>query len=211
LGAAGEIVLERPGESGVERRRALFRRRSHGVPDGRRDLFPLLDGLRAVVLPVFREPRQEALHADAAVAVVGREIRPREEGEPLRRQDRRQGPAAGACEQLAGGHVDIVDVRALFPVDLDRDEVAVHQGGDPCVLERLPLHDVAPVAGRVADREKDGPPLAAGHVEGLVSPGIPVHGVVLVLKEVRARFAGEPVHVLRGWTGGSVVSHRRQG
>ena len=209
--APGEIVLERPGETSVERRRILLRGRSHRVADGRRDLFPLFPRLLAMILPVFREARQETSHADPAVNVVGREVRPREEGEAVRRENRGQGPPAGAREQLAGGHVNVVDVGALFPVDLDRHEVAVHQGGDGSVFERLPFHDVAPVAGRVTDREEDRFPLAPRLFEGLVPPGIPVDGVVLVLEQIGARFSGEPVRVLGLGVRASVVSHRREG
>jgi hypothetical protein len=44
-------------------------------------------------------------------------------------------------------HVDRVEVGALLAVELDADEVLVHELRDPLVLERLALHHVAPVAG----------------------------------------------------------------
>ena len=56
-----------------------------------------------------------------------------------------------ACTRV---HVDRVDVRALLAVDLDADEALVHQRRDLRVLEGLALHHVAPVAGRVADRDE---------------------------------------------------------
>ena len=62
-----------------------------------------------------------------------------------------------------------------------------------CVLERLALHHVAPVAGRVADREQDRPILLARAREGLLAPRVPVDGVVLVLEEVRRGLVCEPV------------------
>ncbi len=50
------------------------------------------------------------------------------------------------------------------------------------VLEALALHDVAPVAGRVADAQQDGPVLArCAALERLGPPRVPVHGVVRVL------------------------------
>ena len=61
-----------------------------------------------------------------------------------------------------GVHVHGVQVGALTPVDLHVDEVLVHQGGGLVVLERLVLHDVAPVAGGVPDREQDRLVLVAG-------------------------------------------------
>ena len=52
-------------------------------------------------------------------------------------------------------HVDLVDVGPLLAVDLDVDEQLVHHARGGVVLEALVRHDVAPVAGRVADREQD--------------------------------------------------------
>ena len=57
-------------------------------------------------------------------------------------------PDAG--RRLHEGHVDAIDVRPLFAIDLDRDEVAIQDLGHLRVLEALVLHHVAPVAGRVA-------------------------------------------------------------
>ena len=46
-----------------------------------------------------------------------------------------------------GGHVDLVEIGPLFPVDLDADKPPIHEFRNRLVLERLPFHDVAPVAG----------------------------------------------------------------
>ena len=83
-------------------------------------------------------------------------------------------------------HVDAVQVGAFFAVDLDVDEVLVHEGGDGFVLEGLVRHDVAPVAGGVADAEEDGLVLGAGLGRASSTPGIPVHGVMGVLEQVGA-------------------------
>ena len=129
-----------------------------------------------------------------AVAVLVREVRPGEEGPAVGRQERRQRPAAAAGHRLHGVHVDRVQVGPLLAVDLDRDEVLVHQGRRLRVLERLSLHHVAPVAGRVPDRQQDRLVLRAGAFEGLLAPGEPVHGVRGVLQQVRARLVLEAVH-----------------
>src|SRR5690606_39607577 len=50
----------------------------------------------------------------------------------------------------------------LLAIDLDVDELAVHEGGDLRVGERLALHHVTPVTGRVADRQEDRPVLEIG-------------------------------------------------
>src|SRR2546430_6004300 len=39
---------------------------------------------------------------------------------------------------LHGGHIDMIDVRPLFAVHLDVDEVPVHERGDRFVFEALP-------------------------------------------------------------------------
>src|SRR2546426_2229077 len=102
-------------------------------------------------------------------------------------------PAAVARHRLHGLHVDLVDVGSLLAVHLHAHEVAVHEGRDLGVLERLALHHVAPVARRVADREEQGLVLRARPRERLVPPRVPVDGVVRVLQEVGARLARESV------------------
>ena len=123
-----------------------------------------------------------------------RVVRAAEERLAVRREEDRHRPAAVAGERDDGVHVDRVDVRPLLAVDLDADEVLVHQRGGRLVLERLVLHDVAPVAGRVADREQDRLVLGAGARERLLAPRVPVHRVVGVLEEVGAGFLREAVH-----------------
>ncbi len=125
------------------------------------------------------------------------EVGAAEERLPIGRQPDAHRPAARLIERLHGGHVDRVDVGPLFAVDLDADVVAVHEGGDLFVLERLGLHHVAPVAGGVADRQEDRPSQAPRLLERLVPPGAPVDRVVRVLQEVGARFEDQPVGVLR--------------
>ena len=85
------------------------------------------------------------------------EVGAAEERPPVGRQEDAHGPAAAPGHGLHGVHVDAVEVGALLAVDLDGDEVLVEVGGGGLVLERLALHDVAPVAGGVADGQEDGP------------------------------------------------------
>ena len=129
----------------------------------------------------------------AAEAGAAREVGGREEGPPVRGHEDRERPAAAAGHHLADGHVHRVDVGPLLAVHLDADEGRVQCARGLLVLERLPLHDVAPVAGGVADGEEDRLVLGRGPGEGLVRPGIPVHGVVGVLQQVGAFFVRESV------------------
>ena len=106
----------------------------------------------------------------------------------------RHRPAARPCRRLHERHVDAIDVGTLLAVHLDRHEIAVERLRDRRVLERLVLHDVAPVARRVADREEDRLVLGARARERVVAPGIPVHRVRGVLQKIRAALVGEAVH-----------------
>ena len=121
------------------------------------------------------------------------EVRAAEERLAVRSQEDRHGPASVPGHGLDRLHVHGVEVRALLAVHLHRHEVLVHDRGSLGILEGLPLHDVAPVARRVPDREQDGTVLAAGLLQGLVPPRVPVHRVVGVLQEVGTGLVGQPV------------------
>jgi hypothetical protein len=75
--------------------------------------------------------------------------------------------------------------------------VPVEELRDLRILERLLLHHVAPVTGRVSDAEKDGAVELPGRGKGLRPPGVPVHGVVGVLLKVGARLEEQAVGVER--------------
>ncbi len=127
--------------------------------------------------------------------MLGGEVGPSEEGPSVRREEHRQGPAPVAGHRLDHRLVDLVEVRPLLAVHLHADEVLVHPTGDGLVLEGLPLHHVAPVAGGVADGEQDGPVEAAGLGQGLLAPGPPPHRVVGVLEQVGARLVDQAVRL----------------
>src|SRR4029079_18698939 len=74
-------------------------------------------------------------------------------------------------------------------------EMLVEELRDLLVLERFVLHDVAPVARRVADGEEDRLVLLLGLGKGLRTPGVPVHRVVGMLQEVGTLLLGESVRV----------------
>ena len=111
----------------------------------------------------------------------------------LSENDDRQGPTPAAGEHLRHTHVEAVDVRPLLSVHLDRDEGPVHEPGHLIVLEGFPLHDMAPVAGRVADGQENGPVLQPGGLEGLLGPGVPGDGVVGVGQQIGALLVDEAV------------------
>ncbi len=82
-------------------------------------------------------------------------------------------------------HIDAIDIRAFFPIDLNADEMLIQDLGDVWVFKRLVLHDVTPVAGGVPDREKNRSVLFTRFGERILAPGKPVDRIVGMLKEVR--------------------------
>ena len=89
--------------------------------------------------------------------------------------------------------VNAVDVGTLFAVDFDTNEMLIEVVGYFGVGKRLAIHHVTPVASRVADREKDRGVRLSSQGDRLRPPGVPVDGVVRMLKEVGAGFLREPV------------------
>src|SRR5215213_11400764 len=94
---------------------------------------------------------------------------------------------------LGGLHVNSVDVRSLLPVHLDRHELLVDQLCNAGVLEGLVGHDVAPVACRIADGEKDWDVAGGCLGEGLVAPRPPMHRFVRMLQQVGAGGGGQAI------------------
>src|SRR5262249_653397 len=99
-------------------------------------------------------------------------------------------------EYLHGRHVDLIEIRPLFPIDFDTDEVVVENSGDLRIFEALVLHHVTPVTGRVADAEKDRPIQLLGPRQCLRSPWIPGNRVIGMLLQVWAGFMQQRVGLL---------------
>jgi hypothetical protein len=178
----------------VERDRAgrrAFELRAHG----RRQLPGLRVDARTIFAEHLGDAREQGREARPPVGVARREVGAGEERALIGRQEHRHRPAAVAAHGDRGCHVHTVEIGALFAVNLDAHEVLVHQGGDLLVLERLALHHVAPMAGRVADAQQDGLVLAGGARQGLFAPGIPGDRVVRVLQQVWAGLADQPVRL----------------
>jgi len=86
--------------------------------------------------------------------------------------------------------------RPLLPIHLDGDEVLVEDLRHILSFERLALHHVAPVAGRVAHGQEDRLVLLPGLSERLRPPGVPVDRVARMLEQVGAVFVDQPVELL---------------
>ena len=98
---------------------------------------------------------------------------------------------------MQGRHIDLVDVGTLLAVDLDVHEKLVHDRGGCGVLEAFVSHDMAPMAGGIADGEKDGLVGGLGLGQRCRAPGTPMDGVVLVLEEIGAGFVAEEIFAHR--------------
>lgn len=151
------------------------------------------DEIGAFVPPGTGDGGEQAGEAAPALTVLGREVGAAEEGLQVGGKKDVERPAARAGAGLDVGHVDAVDVGAFLAVEFHRDEIAIELGGDGHVLEGFAGHDVAPVAGRVADGEEDGLILGAGAGEGGFAPFQPSDGVVGVLAQVGGLGVGEGV------------------
>ena len=130
-----------------------------------------------------------AQHVDEARPAVARgigEVGAAPERLARRRAEHGERPAALLAQDLQRLHVDGVDVGPLLAVDLDVDEQLVHHRRHFRRFEALVRHDMAPVAGGVADREQDRPVGALGLGQRLLAPRPPVHGIVGVLQQVGA-------------------------
>ena len=200
------------GDGGVERARRRARRRAaraRAAPcsRGRIVCADCSISSRCCAPRLARRRRAPARQLGMPWRGSRREVGAGVERHAVGRQERVQRPAAVAGHRLHGVHVDRVDVRALLAVDLDADEALVHQRRDLRVLEGLALHHVAPVAGRVADRDEQRLVLSRARRQRLLAPRVPVDGVVRVLEQV-----GGGLVRRGGWPSvqGRSMSHHRK-
>ncbi len=106
-------------------------------------------------------------------------------------------PTTTAGQHLYSLHIDRIDVGPLLAVHLDGDVLCIQVSGDFLVLEGLLFHDMAPVAGRVANAQEHRPPQAPSSLKGLVPPSVPVHGIMRVLQQVWTGLEDQAVRVFR--------------
>ena len=140
-------------------RAARARRRRAPAPSGRSPrarprAAPLLEDLLPPLPPGVGDGLEHRAPVRHPVARLRRVVGADVERRAVRGEERVERPSALSGHRLAGLHAQGVDVGTLLAVDLDRHEVLVHHRGDGRILERLALHHVAPVAGRVADRDE---------------------------------------------------------
>ena len=92
--------------------------------------------------------------------------------------------------QLVRRLINPIDVGAFFSVNLDTDEIPIHDRGGGIIFEGFMRHHMTPVAGGITDRKQDRFILFARQIKRLLRPWHPVHRVVGVLAQIRAGFLG---------------------
>ena len=127
------------------------------------------------------------------VSIFGRKVCASKNRLAIRQEKDGQRPAAAARHHLNGAHIDLVEVRPFLSVDLDVNEVLVHDLRDRRVLEGLVFHHMAPVTGGVSDAQQDQLVFFRRALQRLCTPGIPIHRIMSVLQKIRTSFVDEPV------------------
>ena len=173
----------------------------------RRDLGDAIWLLVVRFLQALEECQEPDCHP--AVSVTCRVVSAPAEGLAIGREPDCHRPSTPSLEeQLNRAHVNRIEIRAHFSVDLDRNVVLVQIAGDLLVVERLLLHHVTPMARGVPDRQQHRTPERTGELECLVTPRKPVEGVVGVLSKVGARLEEQAVDVFRRFVGSQVLCAR---
>ena len=186
-------------------RRLIDERERHARAAGRlgetrergRERGDVLRDLRALVAIGLGDGLEHVGKAGPAEPRRRREIGPAPERLGVGREEHGERPAALLAHRMDRLHVDGVEIGPLFAIDLDADEERVHERRDRRILEALMRHDVAPVAGGIADRQQDRLVLGLGGGERRRAPGLPMHRVVLVLQQIGAGLAAERVAHVR--------------
>src|SRR5258708_33876437 len=115
-------------------------------------LFPMVP----VVISYGQQDTRKPWHRlPPILTVTRREICTSVERTAIGREKNGHGPAALLCHGLYCLHIDVVYVGSFFAIYLDRGKMMVHNRCYICGFKGFALHDVAPVAGGVADAEQD--------------------------------------------------------
>ncbi len=116
------------------------------------------------------------------VAVNRREIGPAVKRFAVGRQKDRHRPPAAPGHHLHGVHINRVQVGTLFAVDLDVDEVVVHQLRDGFVLERFPGHYATPMTCPVTYAQQYRLVFPPRAIERFFSPRVPINRIMRMVR-----------------------------
>jgi hypothetical protein len=102
---------------------------------------------------VIADPEEDVGEGGHSIAGRFGEIGAADEGNVVvMGQEHGERPAARSpVQQVKGGLINFVEVRPLLTIHLDVDESFVHHLGGGLIFEGFVGHDMAPMAGRIAD------------------------------------------------------------
>jgi hypothetical protein len=89
--------------------------------------------------------------------------------------------------------VKLIDLGSFFAVDLDANEVPVHEVSNPGFIKTLPGHDMAPVARGVTYGNKYGDVATACLGKSLRTPRPPINGLVGMLAKIMTALASKTI------------------
>ena len=102
-----------------------------------------------------------------------------------------EGPSSTTGHRSHRIHVCVVDVWKVFTIDLDGDEVLVHELCDFDIGKGLTSHHVTPVAGGVTDGQEDGPIQFSCPGKRFLTPRVPLDRILGVFPKIGAGTVGE--------------------
>ena len=102
-------------------------------------------------------------------------------------------PAAGHCLHCI--HINMIQVGSFFPVYLDIDEMFIHDRGRCLIFKTFPFHYMTPMTGRITNAYQNGFVFFFCFLQCFFAPGIPIHRIMCMLKQVRTCFVDEFIGV----------------
>ena len=163
--------------------------------EGQRELGVLLPNLGRVAVEILGHALEDVAEPrHAMVRLFGKIGAAEKRALIFGRQEHGQRPAAVALrDELLRDLINLIQVGALFSIDLDVDEQLVHQCRNRGVFERLVRHDMAPVTSRITHRQQNGLVVPPCERKRFLAPRIPIDGVFRVLQQIRARFQAKAI------------------
>src|SRR5262250_1269003 len=109
-----------------------------------RQILRILVDFATLSLECVKDNGQHFRKAGPAIPVLAWEICSAKEWLPTGKEKNRERPATAAGHRLNGAHVDLIEIRSLFAIDFNVDEVFIHGAGNFLVFERFAFHDMTP-------------------------------------------------------------------
>src|SRR6516162_8600897 len=135
-----------------------------------------------VVIIDGEKDTRKARHGFASiVTIVGWEIGATVKWTTVGSKEDGHGPATLLSQGLHCLHVNVIYIGPFFTIYFNRDKMLIHQASCVFVLEGFALHDMAPVAGRVANTEQDRLVLLLRLLQGFFAPRVPFYRVMCML------------------------------